>query len=843
MTSGRHIALWLALAMVWLGLPSELAAQSDSQATRAIENIIVARQDDMGIIRVLPRCKMRYLVHSPPTGGTLLRVRVTLSSQCREIFDDQLSERYSTPGQEGGGIRSIEFDSQNRFSATLSIEFDTPREFQVRSGNNGWLEIRHDLGRTADEFANALPEPLNPPVAMPPVTRQPAAKSVERSGPSERKSWVPSPEVYTVQLGVFEDPQPALVAARSAGDHSPAVRSVAVGGNRWQSVFVGPYDELSEAESVHAQLLSRFPDSWVQISGSFDATGVLASIEPSGPVAAQSVDGIVVDAERTTELLADARRAILDQDYVLSDRHARAVLADAGNAGRAEARELLALSLERRNALPEAISEYQAWLDEFADRPDAARVTARLQGLKQSTATNTDVLLDERAQAIQVESSWRGGIAQMYRRDVTQRVDDGNGRLRQSALYNYADVSYQRRGQRFDVLARATASYVLDANSDSRRQLDTGWISDAYLRITDREWGVDGVVGRQRVYGKGVFGRFDGLNADYRWRENVSFGVVAGAPLDSARYIANRGRFFYGFNAGIRNLWDRVDARVYTQWQTADDLSDREAFGAEVSYHGLRTHIVGWLDYDWSYQTLNTLLLSADFQFNERSGVNAVVETGKQSIITTRNALIGQLEQTLDELRGRYSQGQIRTLAADRTPDATRLSLGAYYALTPDVRLTIDMSQWQQDASVASGGIVAIPDTGTQTQMLVTLLGSSMLTEGDLARLQYRADKTRVSETARVLLEWRYPLARGLRVSPIIAVANRTWMADQSEQLIIEPSLRVFYRWRERFLFEMEAGGRYSNRELAAGVIDPFIADGEEELIGSYINIGYRMEF
>lgn len=833
----------MAACLTWLCGPAELAAQATPGSTRAIENIIVSRQDDMGIIRVLPRCKMRYLVHSPPSGGKLLRVRVTLSSQCREIFDDELSERYSTPGQESGGIRSIEFDSKNRFSATLSIEFNAPREFQVRSGNNGWLEIRHDLSRTADEFANALPEPLNPPVALPQATEKPAVTSLDRSGPSLRKSWVPAPEVYTVQLGVFQDPQPALAAASAVSDQSPAVRSLAVGGNRWQSVFVGPFDELSEAESVHAQLRMRFPDSWVQVSGSFDASGILESAETLGPVAAQSFDGVVVDPERTAELLIDARRAIVAQDYLTADSRARAVLADAGNARRAEARELLAVSLERRNALPEAMSEYQAWLGEFADQTDAARVRARLQGLEQSTATSRDALLDGPVDSVQTESSWRGGISQVYRRDVTQRVDDGNGRLRQSALYNYADVSYQRRGERFDVLARATASYVLDANSNSRRQLDTGWISDAYLRITDRDWNVDGVVGRQRVYGKGVFGRFDGINADYRWREDISFGVVAGAPLDSARYIANRGRFFYGFNAGVRNLWDHLDARVYTQLQTADGLSDREAVGAELSYHGLRTHVVAWFDYDWSYQTLNTLLLSADFQFNERAGINAVVETGKQSIVTTRNALIGQLDQTLDELRGRYTEGQVRTLAVNRTPDATRLSLGGYYALTPDLRLTVDLSQWQQEASVASGGVVAIPDTGQQSQLLVTLLGSSWLTDGDLARLQYRADKTRVSETARVLVEWRYPLAKGLRVSPIIAVANRTWMADQSEQVIIEPSIRVFYRWRERFLLELEAGGRYSNRELAAGVIDPFIADGEEELIGSYINIGYRMEF
>ncbi len=154
----------------------------------------------------------------------------------------------------------------------------------------------------------------------------------------------------------------------------------------------------------------------------------------------------------------------------------------------------------------------------------------------------------------------------------------------------------------------------------------------------------------------------------------------------------------------------------------------------------------------------------------------------------------------------------------------------------------MDYASRETEATVASGGVVGLPASGRQDYLIATLTATSFLKDGDLTRVLVRQDNSRTQEVTRIQLETRLPYG-SLRINPVLNYAVRDLAADGSSQFVIEPVIRVFYRWRDNVLLELEAGGRYSNRELAPGTFDPFIADGEEELLGSYINIGYRMEF
>ncbi len=846
----RSVLLGISVTLTAISMSDLSYADTDQ---KALENILVSRQDNMGVLRFLPRCRMRYLMHSPPAGGQRLRIRLTLTPECQALLNNAVSESYAVPKSSDDDIRSITFDAVNRFSGTVTIEFSEPRTFSVRPASNGWVEIRHDLSRRAEEFADAQPFPLPVPPAATAKQPPPSVIGARKSGvspppsaPSARRSSAASGEYFLVQLGVFADPNAALIAlANQPTPYAVEARTFNIAEKTWHDVFVGPYQSEQQAAEVRNTLASTFPDSWVRALDSYEGYAQTVDAPTDQALATVAGNGDSLDDEASAALLAQARGELLEQRYSAAASTYRRVIAGATPENTRRAREYLGIALERSGQREAAIAEYRAWLADF-DGSDAAglkRVSARLVGLQQAGAQSSGELLVRQAQPTNTNREFSGAIAQYYRRAIDQRIDDGDGLVSASALYNYADLSFRQTGERFDLLARASGSYVLDNNSESIRQENAGWVTDAYLRVNDTRWNVDATFGRQRVYGRGMLTRFDGVSATYRHNETYSAGAVAGIPIDSVRYVGNRDRFAYAINGQWNNLAGLFDISAYAAVQNAGDFSDREAFGAEVSYSSVQTDVFAWFDYDWSFQALNHLIVNAEHRFNNQLSAYALFETGKSNTLSTRNALTGQVARTLDELAGQFTEGQMRTLAIDRTPDADRFGVGVDYVLNEQTTLTLDLTRSSQDATAASGGVAALAAVPDRTSVTAAWLKASAFTEGDFARVAFTAEKSDLMDSKRVLIDWRRPAFWGLRLNPVISIAERQFSRDGSTQLVVQPAIRLFYRWRQRFLVELEAGGEYSNRELASGVVDPFIADGEEELLGNYLTIGYRMEF
>ncbi len=681
----RLLRALCAALMTLMSVP--VVAQIDGLA---IDNILVSKQDDEAIIRILPRCQMRYLVHSPPKGGASLRIRVTLGRDCANAFDETISERYSPPGSATADLVSVAFDATSRWNGNITLDFARPREFTVAAGANGWIEVRLDASREANEFSSAEPLPL-PPAAPPPVTpadridaRRSEGEAANR-GPSQRRTWEARPETFAVQVGIFEDPRAALGALASQYPELPvSTRAMAVAGRDWSEVLIGPFATAQAAENALAQLDGQFPDSWVRVVQAFDAerfdrnnSDLFDDVTATPVVAGETLS----EAELAGRMQL-ARKALLSGDYATAISNYRDVLAVADHPYRATAREYLGVAFERNQQTDAALAEYRSWLNEYTDSADSARVAARLDGLRTAIDEPRGGTFELDGQARNVSTTWSGGLSQIYRRDVAQFVDDGDGRLTAAALYNYADLNVVRRGERFDAIGRFSGSYIYDTNSDARLNRDTGWVSDAFLKLTDNSLGLDATVGRQRANGTGVLSRFDGLRLDYRWRDNISVGGVAGVPIDTARFAGNRNRLLYGANVLFSDVLASTDAQVYAIRQTTDGISDREAIGAELFYTGERINVTGLLDYDLSFAVLNSALVNVNWQATADLVVNALVETGRNPAITTRNSLAGRDERTVDDLLDTFREGQVRQLALDRTPEATQFNLGAAYAFS-----------------------------------------------------------------------------------------------------------------------------------------------------------------
>lgn len=848
----RHVVSLLVL------LVTALPGIGRAAVNVAVDNILVSKTNGISSVQLWPACRMRYVDHSPFESGLEVRVRINIGPDCDALLGDVISERYAPPSLHLANVDEIVFDQLSPRDIFITFRFKEPQKFEVRQHTVGWIELYVDTLADSETLSAATADPL--PRASSP---QPAAPS-RRTTPLRRTSPLPAAEAkqpthrdvppssngdFVVQLGVFDDAHSAeqsLLASSTA--HFAYRTELIVNGRTWQGLQLGFFESEATAEQVVEQLRDRFPDAWVRYVDPDEArrardVGDIRLNSDNGITAVRVRPDTKISPQQMTSLTADGRRALLEKRYADAVRIYTRILEAPDHEHRQEAREMLGIAFERSQRIDHAIAEYQSFLDEYPASIGATRVRERMIALETASSTQSSSLQRGFAEHRQA-GDWEihGGLSHYYWRNQEQLVHEGNYLVSSSGVLGLGDVTASRRGQRFDILARLNGAYQHNLVEYDRIG-DVGWVSDAFVDVLDSELGLQGRVGRQTRRSDGVLGRFDGLGLRYQWRPDISFSASTGIPIDSPRYIGNSNRFFYAASASIENLWDRrISARAFVHQQTTDSILDRQALGGELLYRGESTSVFSYLDYDASYNVLNSLLVNATWHLDNGWSLSGRVDVGAEPFLTTRSALSGQAVSSVEALLATFSEGQVRRMARDRTSQATTFSLGLSAPFGERLDLSLDASMRHADASVESAGAAARPDTGNEIFLNATMAATSFFKDNDLLLVSLRFDSLRSRDSARFMIDSRLPLTRSLRFSPRLIVTHHETTLNAATQTIVTPSLRLMLRLGAA-LFDVEAGGRWSNRELPLSEFDPFTPDGTEELLGGYVNIGYRWEF
>ena len=850
----------LALSLCLIAAAWPLAAAAGPYV--ALDNILLSKVNGVTKLEIWPGCTMRYVDHSPRDAGLELRIRVAVDADCDINLENVQSESYSPSSLRLGNVDEVSFDRRNIRDTFITLHFSEPQKFEVRQHQVGWIEIFVDTTVASASLPPAKPAPIdevpnreeaattaaNDKPRPPATARLPSAKK-----PSGRVNVPPEPrEDFVVQLGIFSDPVPALaVLERTSSPHFAYTSEFELNGSDWHGVSVGFFDSEAAAQLVLDQYAAQFPDAWIRIVTESERVAARAAGEARVHAGGNSqAVRVIRDTNpgqgELNDAMIDGRRALLEQRYADAISEYTFVLESPGHEHGAEAREMLGVAHERTGNIQSAIGEYSAFLAEYPDHLTAERVRDRVTSLTLAAEDSTATTAVASARRAAPESdAWRfhGGISHYYWRNQEQVVHDGDYLVSGSGLLGLADFSASRRGSRFDLLARFNGAYQHDLAED-RNTGDIAWVSDAFVDIRDKQWDWQARLGRQTRRADGVPTRFDGVGVRYALKPDLSVSVSAGVPMDSPRYIGDADRAFIAGSARMTGLLDgRATASVFTHQQTVDGIYDRQAVGGDITYRQGNVTVLSYLDIDLSYNTLNTVLVNTVWRLENGWTVNGRVDVGSLPYLTTRNALSGQQATSVAELLEVYSEGQVRRLARDRTAQATTASAGLSIPLGERFDLSLDATLRRSDGTVASGGVAAIPATGDQLFLNAMLVGTSVIRENDLLMMTLRSNTTRSRDTTSLLLDARLPFGRALRINPRLTVSQHTPNDSRaSKQTILTPAMRVLYRWRS-VLFELEAGGRWSNRELPLSERDPFTTDGTEELLGGFVNIGYRLEF
>lgn len=498
---------------------------------------------------------------------------------------------------------------------------------------------------------------------------------------------------------------------------------------------------------------------------------------------------------------------------------------------RPEAQELLGLARERSGQLAHAKAEYEEYLRRYPEGSAAARIAQRLAALTTLDTRPRVAAVVKREGGMQWSAF--GGWSQEYRYDtITLDVlDTSNSFTSQSMLLTDGDFSLRGRGNRYDLQARVSAGYLHDLLPEGQGSRTR--VSVAYADLNDRQWGLSARIGRQSKHSGGVLGNFDGLYLGWRTTPSLRLNLMAGSPLESSSDSPNIDRRFVSLSANWSGWIEGLEISPFVVDQTYDGVEDRRAVGTEVRWFRPGRTVVGLFDYDVDYAAVNLAMLLGTFQLPREWTLTGTVDHRKSPFLTTRNAMAGQAVLTLGEFIDQIGEAAVRQFAEDRTAEVDSVSLGISRPLGTRFQWIADVGATRMSDMPASGGVEAVPGTGTEISFGTQLIGNSLLRAGDVTILGLRLADGDLARTASLSLSSRFPLFGRLRAGPRLRFDHREFTADGTTQWLASPALRVDWH-SDRTTIEFEAGGEWTSRELVTD---------QQKSDRYWFSLGYRVGF
>jgi hypothetical protein len=547
-------------------------------------------------------------------------------------------------------------------------------------------------------------------------------------------------------------------------------------------------------------------------------------------------------------LLAEANQAFSDANYNRAVALYTKILARDENQDTAYALEYLGLARERKNQLAHAKAIYSDYLQRYPEGEGHDRVNQRLQavlsiGREPALRQIADKGRNSNSSAWQIY----GSSSSTYRyadisidRNGDRGFDRSDDYSTQSDLLSRLNMTVRTSGSEWGLETRVNAGYLhdfFDEDDPGGRHGDDVMLSQLSVEVGHKRSDTVLRAGRQYSSGDGVLGRFDGLRAEIPITANWQFNLVGGRPVDlvTNTSVDSSERWFYGGSVDYSPEDSDWDYTLFATEGRIDGMLDRQAVGGELRYFSDNNSLFTLVDYDTNYQQLNIFMLIGNLTLPTGTVLGATADYRQSPILTTRNALIGQPVDSIDDLGKLYSDDEIMQLAEDRTAESHNITLSLTQPLSEFSRLYFAVSEFEYGDTQTSGGVEGYEGTGGEYSYEVQLITGKLLQENDTHVFSLRYfDGTRTQRTG-FGINSRVQLGDHWRLQPRIWVEYRDSPANGSSQWSIRPSVRMQYTWARRYHFELEYGRDWSTREIAEL--------GDENISGNYFLSSYRVDF
>jgi hypothetical protein len=789
-----------------------------------IDTVDIDDRQNPATIRIDFTIPLQYINHAPEREGDELRIQFRTLSNNLFSRESETTEQQTVNAAPSRFVPLIDAHYQTEAAerGVLTLRFSRKVSYTVYPGAD-----RRHISIEVVTSNNPL-QSENQAIKVAPLTQ---------TGRPSRPT-VTLAQHYVVNLESFQEGenQPPIKDISADDKHVVYTTKFPIEGRMWNRLRIGFFETRQQAEVFKKKLLDKYPGAWVayasaeEINNALEQSDILTT-PLKAPVRRPTAVLPATSDEKLYALMEEARQAVAENNVGHAIQLYTKVLQYPDNQYSRDALEFLGLARERNRQYAHAIREYERYLELYPEGEGSVRVKQRLAGL--TTAAEQPRRLAPGNKRTAAATPWEvyGGFSQFYRRDESS-TDAGGDLVTQSSISNDLDITARKRSGTYDLQSRFTGSYLNDFLSEGPGSYSS--VSSLYVDGNLKKYGLSARLGRQSRNTGGVLGRFDGLLVGYQLTDWLTVNGVAGFPVFSTRDNPDTDRYLYGISADLGTFANAWDFETFFIEQQNDGILDRRAIGGEARYFDPLRSLLTFVDYDISYQSLNTLILLGTWTLPDRTTINASLDYRNSPILTTTNAIQGQTLPDLGDLLDTLTEDQLRQLAEDRTADVTTVTLGASHPFTDRWQISGDVTVSNLSGTDASGGVEAIPGTGNEYFYNLQFIGSNLIKTGDISVMGLRYASTSTANISTLTLDTRYPVQTVWRINPRFRLDYRDNSNNESTQWIASPSLRIDYRWRKRYRFEIEGGGEWSTEDLP---------NDSQDSSSYFFSLGYRADF
>lgn len=760
-------------------------------------------------------CDVTYLGHLPAAKGDALSIDLETTSICHGVPPSLADSReiHRPLGADEVGLVHVEYDGERPEQKQLRLSFAGEVHFLVTPSNISETVVVRVLNNTG-------------PAATTPTSSGATGRRVNRV------KATPARFVINLESSLRYPAAADIPVMTLAEGQKLFITEAEIDGKTWYRMRVGYFDSAEAASRVLRDVRGEYPTAWID-RDTTDGT----AIDPIEVASEPAPDVEPIADGESGQLMADAKRAMTAGEISRAVQIYTKVLQQPANDQHQAAQEYLALARERNGQVAHAKAEYERYLDKYPEGPGTERVQQRLAALLAASTGAPGQSAGGSGSAGREPSLWkvRTFMAQHYRRDANQ-LNDQDEVTSQSSLYSDVSIDARRRGQRFDFSTRLTGGHRYDLLDEATRSSGNDFrLSYLYADLYDTRTRLRGRLGRQTRSTGGVLGRFDGLNVTYSLNDRIRFDAVAGKPVYSTANSDEQSRQFYGVSSNFTPFSNNVEFGVFYLQQEIDSLTDRQAVGTEVRYFGESVSAWGSIDYDTAFSELSSAFAQGSWRLPGKLTLSGSLDRRRSPFLSLGNALLGQSSQDFDLLAQTLTEVQIRQQALDRSPMTSGATLGLSRPLTPHLQLNINANRSIVDAMPASGDAPATPEA-EYSYFSTDLVSSGLFREGDVGIFSLRYATSDSADIYTLSLDTRFPIGRNWRINPRLRVDYREILSDMSTQWTYTPGLRLQYRMGRRGRIELDAGKRFSSRDMTNSDLD-------QDQESYFINLGYQLYY
>lgn len=614
-------------------------------------------------------------------------------------------------------------------------------------------------------------------------------------------------------------------------------------GKQRERLILGFFSDRKQAISMQRKARKIYPGAWIvktppNADKSIIHTAASSSkkTKPSKPTSSskksKSSKSKSLSEKQLDRLMIRAKTDFKNKEYSSAIRYLKALVNTSNNRYSEEALELLGLTRQRKGQKPHAVANYEKYLQLYPDGEGSDRVRQRLAGLLTAASGPRKKIKLETAQEDNKVNTY-GSLSQFYRSN-TATIDNADSIKTLSQLITFIDVSTQHRTSKFDHQYQFTTDHIYDFINDNEDDNSEFRFIETYYELSYRKNGSSGKLGRQALRIGGILNRFDGISAGYQFTPDMRLNLLVGHPVEiNNKSSINTDKTFYGLTYETGTFLNNWNMNLFYFDQKYNDFKDRSSVGTEVYYRDNKKSLFGLVDYNLLYNDINILQLNANILMDQGRTAHINAFMRKSPVLSTSNALIGRQETSLDDLLNTLNIEQIYQLAEDRTANNQTITAGGSQRLNLKYQLTADLTLSKTEATIASGGVPAIPATGTDYFIGTQLVGSNLLVERDTGVLGIRYSNTEPASIISLIANSRFPINRDWRINPRLQFDIKNLSGSRSQNKV-RAIIRTDYTYINKVRFDFEIG------------YDQTDEDNNGESLSSnnlFFTLGYRWNF